>query len=253
MSRFLSFCLFALLTVASGRVSADEAPEAPGPTDTLPPKVAVVIAGDPDERIRDIAGKVQTECVDAGLRTPADPALRAALIGGPGTADDGLSGVRSVRRSLGVNPRKDLGSYKRLGSITGADALVVLRREGTVKLEVFDVSAAQFYEGMLDTATTTPTERGEYIELRAKTAQARWTEPPIVVAEPPEASAVSVAVGTAEVTPVDEPAKKKWIKKAWPYFIVGALLVGGVTYIIVDQRRTNDPGPPLLRFRPGDE
>ncbi|MEM9727900.1 MAG: hypothetical protein AAF997_04895, partial [Myxococcota bacterium] len=53
--------------------------------------------------------------------------------------------------------------------------------------------------------------------------------------------------------PVDEPTKKRWIKKAWPYFIVGALLVGGVTYIIVDQRRTNDPGPPLLRFRPGEQ
>ncbi|MDH3622784.1 MAG: hypothetical protein OES69_09595 [Myxococcales bacterium] len=218
-------------------------------TDTappLPPKVAVVVAGDPDESVLKTASEIEQECARAGLSIPADPALRAALRGEPDSEEDGLDGLRSIRRSLGVDPRKDLASYKRLGTITGADALVVLRREGTIKIEVFDAAASQFYEGALDFDGTTPEERAHYIERRAETAQTRWLQDP----SPPDAAGAQV---DATGKPTDEPEKKRWIKKAWPYFVVGALLAAGVTYLIVDGRRTNDPGPPLLRFRPGDE
>ncbi len=214
---------------------------------SLPPKVAVVVAGDPDASLRATASEIEGECTSVGLRTPVDPTLRAAMRGEPGAEEDGLGGLRSIRRSLGVDPRKDLASYKRLGAIAGADALIVLRREGTIKLEVFDVSASQFYEGLLEVAKTTPEERMQYIERRAKTAQQRWNQ---------DTSAAAAAAGgqiDASGMPADEPEKKRWIKKAWPYFVVGALLAAGVTYLIVDSRRTNDPGPPLLRFRPGDE
>jgi len=212
-------------------------------TDPLRPKIAVVVAGDPDDSLRATASQIEQECAGAGLRTPADSTLRAALRGEVGSEDDGLEGLRSIRRSLGVDPRKDLGSYKRLATIAGADALVVLRREGTIKLEVFDASASQFYEGLLEVDDTTPEERTHYIVRRAKTAQQRWQEDPNAAGAQIDA--------TAKAT--DETEKKRWIKKAWPYFIVGALLAAGVTYLIVDGRRTNEPGPPLLRFRPGDE
>lgn len=43
------------------------------------------------------------------------------------------------------------------------------------------------------------------------------------------------------------------MKKAWPYVLVGALLLAGVTYLIIDRRDTNEVAPPLLRFRPGEE
>ena len=214
------------------------------PPPPLPPKIAVVVAGDPDASLRASASEIEQECTGAGLRTPVDPALRAAMRGEPGAEGDGLGGLRSIRRSLGVEPRKDLASYKRIGTIAGADALVVLRHEGTIKLEVFDVSASQFYEGILEVDKTTPEERVKYIERRAKTAQERWNQ---------DGSAAASDQVDATGMPADEPEKKRWIKKAWPYFVVGALLAAGVTYLIVDSRRTNDPGPPLLRFRPGDE
>jgi len=218
--------------------------------DALPPKIAIVVAGDPDQPLRTTASEIEQECTRAGLSTPADAALRAALRGEPGAETDGLEGLRSIRRSLGVDPRQDLASYKRLGTIAGADALVVLHREGTIKLEVFDASASQFYEGALDIDDSTSEERVRYIERRAETAKARWLQDPNAADAQVDATGAQL---DASGKPTDEPEKKRWIKKAWPYFVVGALLAAGVTYLIVDRRRTNDPGPPLLRFRPGDE
>ncbi|MDH3727321.1 MAG: hypothetical protein OER77_07300 [Myxococcales bacterium] len=218
--------------------------------DALPPKIAIVVAGDPDQPLRTTASEIEQECTRAGLSTPADPALRAALRGEPGAETDGLEGLRSIRRSLGVDPRQDLASYKRLGTIAGADALVVLHREGTIKLEVFDASASQFYEGALNIDDSTSEERVRYIERRAETAKARWLQDPNAADAQVDATGAQL---DASGKPTDEPEKKRWIKKAWPYFVVGALLAAGVTYLIVDRRRTNDPGPPLLRFRPGDE
>lgn len=225
----------------------DQAAQVITTTPTPAPKIALVVAGDPDETIRETAGEIEAECVEAGLEVPSDPALRAALRGAEPTGEDGLEGLRALRRSLGIDPRKDLMSYKRIGTIVGADALVVLHREGTTQLEVFDVSASQFYEGMLEVEPASSETRVAYIELRAKTAQQRWN------AEEPVPEPAPDGEAAAGAPPEDEPEKKRWIKKAWPYFLVGALLIGGVTYIIVDQRRDDDPGPPLLRFRPGDE
>jgi hypothetical protein len=53
--------------------------------------------------------------------------------------------------------------------------------------------------------------------------------------------------------PADESRAKRRIKKAWPYLLAGALLAGGVTYLIIDRRNTDQVGPPLLRFTPGEE
>ncbi len=247
------------LIVAIALPNGASAEELPSDEPVAPPKVAVVIAGDPDPSLRTAALEIELEALAAGLNVPTDPALRGALQGDPiadDADDDGLGSLRAMRRSLGASPRKDLASYRRLGTIAGADALLVLRREGTIQLEVFDVSAAQFYEGMLDVDQATPEERRRYIERRAKTAQARWDSTELVVTTVPTPSAVpepkTAAINPPD-TPEDESRAKRRIKKAWPYILVGALLVGGVTFLIVDGRRTNDPGPPLLSLRPGEE
>ena len=216
-----------------------------------PPKIAVVVAGDPDEGMQSAASELEQECRNAGLRVPTDPALREALRGEPALGDDGLSALRAIRRGLGVNPRQDLASYKRLGTIAGADALVVLHRQGNVKLEVFDVSAGQFYEGVLELETTSPEARVKYIERRARMAQARWSDTGAGAAL--AATNGDEVTASADVATEDESQRKRRIKKIWPFLVVGSLLIGGVTFLIVDGRRTNEPGPPLLRFTPGDE
>ncbi|MGB8332603.1 MAG: hypothetical protein WCE62_20935 [Polyangiales bacterium] len=213
-------------------------------TGALPPKVAVVVAGDPDEILRDTATFIEGEAVMARLRVPSDPALRGAMRGDSSTDEDGLDGLRSIRRGLGFEPRKDLDSYRRIGVIAGADALVVVHREGDIVIEVFDVSAAQFYEGALQFDESSSAQRLKFIESRAKQAQLRWTEP----APPPPTASPKV---NEPDKPADESRAKRRMKKAWPYVVAGALLLGGVTYLIIDQRRADDPGPPLLRFTPG--
>ncbi len=125
------------------------------------PKVGVVVAGDPDETLRNTASFIESEAVSSGLRVPTDPALRGAMRGKPVTEEDGLEGMRSIRRGLGLSPRKDLASYKRIGIIAGADALIVVHREGDILIEVFDVSAAQFYEGVLHFDDSTSVERDD--------------------------------------------------------------------------------------------
>jgi hypothetical protein len=215
-------------------------------TPAPPPKIATVVAGDPDETLRNTASFIEQEAVMAGMDTPSDPALRAALRGEAPTEEDGLEKLRSIRRSLGIDPRKDLSSYRRIGLIAGADALVVVRREGLIRVEVFDVAAAQFYEGVLDFDTSDTESRVKFIQSRAEQAQLRWSAPP---PPPPEKK---VEVNPEEEKNDDSKAKKRW-KKAWPYVLVGALLAGGVTYLIIDSRRAPESGAPLLRFTPGEE
>ena len=215
--------------------------------DAVSPKIGVVVAGDPDETLRNTAAFIETEAMASGLRVPTDPALRAAMRGEPASGEDGLEGLRSIRRGLGLDPRKDLASYKRIGITAGADALVVVRREGAILIEIFDISAAQFYEGALQFDDSTSAERVAFIGSRAEQAQLRWAAPP--PAPPPDASQKV----NAPEQPADESRAKRRMKKAWPYLVAGALLAAGVTYLIIDRRRTNEPGPPLLRFTPGEE
>ncbi len=237
----MRWLLALFLLLAAARAAADADTNEPGP----PPKVAVVVAGDPDETLRNTAVFVEQEAVLAGLEVPSDPALRAAMRGEPVTGEDGLETLRSIRRSLGLDPTKDHASYQRIGLIAGADALVVIRRQGATLIEVFDVAAAQFYEGVLELDTSSPEERADFIASRAEQAQLRWSQP----SPPPPSAETKVD----ESKPEEESrAKKRW-KKAWPYVVAGALLAGGVTYLIIDRRNDPDAAIPLLRFRPGDE
>lgn len=236
---------------AGAGAETDTGADADGGPDAVeglpPPKIGVVVAGDPDETLRNTAVFIEQEAVLAGLEVPSDPALRAAMRGESPTEEDGLERLRSIRRSLGLDPRKDQASYRRIGLIAGADALVVVRREGDIRVEVFDVAAAQFYEGVLNFDQSERNERVVFIESRAEQAQLRWSAPP-----PAPVEKTGLELGQPETKDEESRAKKRW-KKAWPYVVVGALLAGGVTYLIIDRRSAPESGVPLLRFRPGED
>ena len=239
-------CVFCLM-------GATEAAQAQS---SLPPKVAVLIAGDPDEPLREAAESLAAELSAAGLRQPTDPALRAALLGELPEAQDGLHAVRATRRSLGLDPEEDLKAYRRLGRISGADALVVVQQQGTrTSCEVFDLAAAQFYEGTLELGPSSAEERVAFVRSRALAAQARWAEQ----AEQTKAEAVESAAGLPpsaqpqgqQSKTDDQSQAKRRMKKAWPWVLAGALLAGGLTYVIIDQSGDDGQQLPVLVFRPG--
>ncbi len=221
---------------------------------SVPPKVAVLIVGDPDEPLREAAESLASELTASGLRQPADTALRATLLGVLPESADGLHAVRAMRRSLGLDLEEDLKAYRRLGRIAGADALLVLQQQGgRTSGEVFDVAAGQFYEGSLDLEESGAEERIAFVRSRAIEAQARWSEQP----DETKAKATAAAAGLpppaqAEPAKTDEESDaKRRIKKAWPWILVGGLLAAGVTYLVVDQSGNDDEQLPVLVFRPG--
>ena len=88
------FFMLALMLGAPATASAEGEVHADGETELAPPpKIAVVVAGDPDETIRNTAQFIEQELVLAGMETASDPALRAAMRGAPptGARSDGTS------------------------------------------------------------------------------------------------------------------------------------------------------------------
>lgn len=214
------------------------------------PKVAIVVVGDADEALRSNAEKLEGELTKAGLRVPADPALRAALKGKPSDGqDDGLDRLRALRRALGLSSREDTETFAKMGGMVGGEALVIVRKQkATVIAEVFDVPAQQFYQDVIDLETSTEEQRVAFVSSRASAALRRAQDP---TSESTVATAAGATAKPGE-TPVDEPKKKPWIKKNWPYILAGALLIGTVTFFAIDARRDDSAPPPVLRFRPGD-
>lgn len=255
----LPWLWLALLVVLSPvpRAQAEEVP------DEAPPraKVAVVVSGDPDDGARAAAAAVEAALVSRpSLYLPTDELVRGALRGELARDEDGLDGLRSLRRSLGLDEEKDEATLTRIAESTGADALVVVRRRGArFELMVFDRVAARFYEGTR-TLEGTPSDGDlRYVERRALRAAQRVSEPPSAPAtvEPspsgsPDASRPRPAPALEERPPArDAPAEKRtfW-QRAWPYLVAGALLAGTVTFFVV-RGRPDDPPPPVLRWSQG--
>ena len=104
--------------------------------DAVAPKVAVVVVGDADARLRAAAVRVEDAVVGGGLRVADDLGLRGALRGEPApTEDDGLASVRRVRRALGLSEAEDAPNLARLGRMAGAALVVVVRADAHGGLE----------------------------------------------------------------------------------------------------------------------
>lgn len=233
---------------------------------TAPPKIAVVVSGDPEPALIEAARGV-TEGIRSApeLRGPSDPGVVAALRGEPAPSqDDGLGGVRALRRRLGWSDGRDLAILRDLGRGVGASLVAVLRsQDGSIRLEVFDVEAARLYEGSLDLSgggdpLTYVAARARATRRRARSdgAPGESARDDTGESEPPasttggEAAAASRAAHVDLEAPPDRPARA-WLRHNWAYLVGGALLAAvGIGYA-VSAGGDGGSSSPSLRFRPG--
>lgn len=224
-----------------------------------PPKIALVVVGDPDSALQDGATAIESALTSEGsFRLPADSALSLALCGHPGEPEDGFDHVRRERRRLGLGETSDAPILQRLGRLAGA-ILVVAVRQGASGPEAvtFDVNRGQFFEGAL-TLPATESQLVAFLTPRARAAQRSTTQtatvspvsPAPAEAEIPEHNMSSAP--PAAVTPAEgaAPEERDWFEENWPYFAAGALLVGAIVFVVVAATDGDDP-PPMLRFQPG--
>jgi hypothetical protein len=275
-----------LLTVAAlalpGQALAQQ--DAPGDNaseaQTPPPKVTVVVAGDPDETVRQGARRVSDVVASSErMRGPTDPGLRGALRGEPAPKEsDGLERARNARRRLGWGEKKDLPVLQSIGRMTGADLIAVVRHgpEQGAEVVAVDVTAGAFYEGSVAPSAGEDELEG-FLASRAQAAAKREGPPgPSAGATPsgtrpaagggPPPSAGPAPAGGRGSAPQPSPEKqasekkdgeddggvKAWLADNWPYLVGGALLAGTVTAFAV--RQSNDgSSQPVLRFQPGGQ
>lgn len=234
--------------------------------DVVAPKVAVVVVGDADARLRAAAVRVEDAVVGGGLRVAEDVGLRGALRGEPApTEDDGLASVRRARRALGLSEAEDAPNLARLGRMAGAALVVVVRADahGGLEAVALQVAASQFYEGALDAEQTAPERLARVLGRRARHAAQATSAVTATGAAAAHASSAAAPHGPASsaratpapgaaTSPDAPPAERSFLAKSWPYLVAGALLAGCVTYVVIDQTSGNEPAQtPVLRFSPG--
>ena len=251
-----SLLRFALATLAFCAVGPAKA--------EAPPKVAIVVVGDPDRRILEAASRLEV-WLDADEHTTevSDPSLRQALLGQT-QEGDGLDSLRGRRRSLGLDEPTDLHTLQAVGAAAGSDLLLTLRlRGGAIECEAFDVRAGAFFEGRIAVAESADDELERFVVPRANAA-ARRTERQLsrpserVVSQndeapaqvdPPLETAASPEKKAARPESTDDPVMR-FLRRHWPYFVAGALAATAGTILVVTGL-SPDPAPPQLLFRPG--
>jgi hypothetical protein len=218
-----------------------EVPSAEPPAPAELPKIAVVVAGDPDEVLQNAAVRVE-RAIGSVLRSPIDPGLRGALRGEAGSSDDGLEEVRRERRRLGLSESGDAPVLASLGRRAGAVAVAVVRAgpQGP-EVVVLDVRNAQFFDGSLALGGADDERVAEFASRRARVSARGAT-----IAAP--VSALSAAPPAA--TEADEPREPDFFEQYWPYMAAGALLIAMIVVIAVTST-TDGQSQPVLRFVPG--
>ncbi len=226
---------------SAGEAGAGEA--GAGASERARPKLAVVVAGDPDPQLREAARRVERASGEH-LRLPFDPGLRAALRGEPAEGDDGLEDARRERRRLGGDEARDAPVIAALGRRAGADVVGVVRAgEDGPELVVLDVRHAAFFEGTLALSADVADARiARFVRSRAR-ASARGAEAPEAAAGTPAPEGATD--GTAQ--PARQP---DFFEQFWPYFVAGGLLAALLIGIAVTSA-TAGSNTPVLRFVPG--
>lgn len=212
------------------------------------PRVALVVLGDPAETVVRATTELEASLAASGsLTLPADEAVRGALRGEPGTAEDGLEELRGLRRRLGISTEGDREVLDTIATRLELVVLVVVRGAEQPTAKVYDASEHRYFTGeaVLDVASAESAR--QFIVARAAAAERRRLGPT------PEATAQTTAEpATTEpdpAAPVEAPPRRSFMRRNWPFFVAGALLIGTTTFFLV-QRGQNDTSPPVIHIRP---
>ncbi len=174
--------------------------------------------------------------------------------------------MRRQRRTLGLDDADDANGLRALGRVSGAVAVVALRRHaGSIRATVLDVASARTYEGALDLAAQDDAAIARFVLARARASSLRAAERE-AEAEQEGSWRHAAADGhgnrqrrqrqqaeaarEAEAEDAEEEDDRGFFAKYWPYLVAGVLLAGALIYgFTVDP--TPDAPPPVLHFIPG--
>ncbi|MBI5513601.1 MAG: hypothetical protein HY909_07515 [Deltaproteobacteria bacterium] len=185
-----------------------------------PPKVCVVVAGDPDEALRSAADTLDGALgLRSDLRTVADPAARAALHGERST-DPSVSDLADRRRLL-RGTDADLPLLAPLGDRLGCAWVVELQgRASGLHLHTADLVRSQWRE---DHTVPNPDAASLVAFVLADVLSAP---------SPTDTHSTTPRAGTPSA-----PVRRTFWQRAWPWMVVGgaALVVVGVFFLTQDE------------------
>jgi len=216
------------------------------------PRVAIVVSGDPSQAATDSVSRLEASLAStAELTLPSDEATRTALRGvprDPGAPDDGLDELRGLRRRLGITADGDRDVLDTVGARLELAVVVVVHGATQPTAKVYDVSEHRFFTGEAALDASSLDSARQFVVARATAAERRRLAPaPEATAE---AAAQTPTTTAAPATAAPTPERRPFMRRNWPFFVAGALLVGATTYFIV-QRNQTDTSPPVIHIRPG--
>ena len=246
-----------LVCAVVGRAEAARAQEGPAAPTPTAPKVAVIVAGDPDPGLRAAARRVDAAlAASPNVALPSDATLSDALRGEAGTSDDGLGGARAERRALGLGEARDLPHLARIATLAGAVAIAVVRArpDGQSELVVVDAARGAYFEGTVALTGATPQAIVVFVAARARAAARASVTAAAGAGRTATGGARSrTRAGPAGATNAEAaPDERTWLEKNWALLAAGAGLVALVVVVLLTRRGTDAAPGPVLRFVPGD-
>ena len=207
----------------------------------VPHKIAIVVSGHADPWLKESAMRVERVVAqDSTLSLPESQETRETLRGNSAATTPPNRELLMVRRGLGLGEARDSQSLQMIGNKIGTRALVIIRRRAhRPELIVFDVKHGAFYAKSLDLQASSDARIALHVMRRVLRSVGGIAAPAL------EKNAQYPGLKTRS-----EHDSKSWFEKHWTYLVLGGLLGGIATGILIAQR-ADDPPQTVLRFKPG--
>ncbi len=192
-----------------------------------PASADVVVVASPGASA-DAALRVERVLADDGIAIAGTREDRAALRGEPSERP-----IAASHAALTGHESEDIPRLVAIARRLRARAVVVVRNdpEGPIA-RVLHVERRAFYEGKLTLAAASDLRIARFVRARGGSTP------------PPERASPDPAA------PSTPPESTSFLEDAWPYLVVGALLVAGTTYVVLSEPPDEAPLP-VLRFQSG--